>query len=239
MHVRLVLSGRRAALFVGDMVKPALLVPRMAREPEPGFIGLRGFVGAGAPGDGPVARFSNVTVRKDVLAYDFGPDPAPPAAEPGSIRAWMMSPSFAPPAAGTAPALPSAGAGPWTRVEAEPSGLAELHGLVKMPAGGKRETAAAARVHVRAESAGTYTFDLGFSDTALVFLNGRPLFRGEAGYSYDNPRREGLIGYDQARLYLPLSAGDNELVVVVGDSFGGWGIMGRFAGAAGLTVEAR
>jgi hypothetical protein len=237
VHVRLVLSGRRAALFVGDMARPALLIPALARTPEPGAIALRGFLPAGVPGEGPVARFSNVTVRPDV-AYDFGPPPPAPAVEPGSVRAWMVSPAFPPSAFEAEPVLPAAGAAPWMRLEAEPGGLVALHRSVPLPKG-SRAGAAAARVWVRAPSAGVRAFDLGFSDTATVFLNGVPLFRGQAAYSYDAPRREGLIGYDQARLYLPLVAGDNELVVVVGDSFGGWGIMGRFADARGLAVEAR
>ena len=97
-----------------------------------------------------------------------------------------------------------------------------------------------ARIHVRAAEAGTYAFDLGFSDIATVFLNGRPLVRGNASYSFDAPRRDGVIGFDQARVYLPLAAGDNELSVLVSDTFGGWGVMGRFVdGASKLTVEAR
>jgi hypothetical protein len=65
------------------------------------------------------------------------------------------------------------------------------------------------------------------------------VFRGDASYSFDTPRREGLIGFDQARLYLPLVAGDNEVAVLVSDVFGGWGLMGRFVGAPGLTIDPR
>jgi len=71
-----------------------------------------------------------------------------------------------------------------------------------------------------------------------VFVNGQPVFRGEASYSYAG-RREGLIGFDQARLYLPLAAGANEVAVLLTDSFGGMGIMGRFPDGGGLVVEAR
>jgi hypothetical protein len=68
-------------------------------------------------------------------------------------------------------------------------------------------------------------------------VNGRPLYRGDQSYSFDRPRREGVIGFDQARLYLPLQAGDNEVAVLLSDSFGGWGIMGRLVDAAGVTVR--
>ena len=93
-------------------------------------------------------------------------------------------------------------------------------------------------MRVRAATAGLRRFDLGFSDVATVFLNGRPLFRSDAHYSYDNPRQEGLIHYGQATVYLPLEKGDNDLAVLVSDDFGGWGLMGRFPDTAGLEVTA-
>ena len=94
-------------------------------------------------------------------------------------------------------------------------------------------------MRVKAASAGVRAFDLGFSDRVTVFLNGRPTFSGEASYSFDNPRRDGVIGYDQARLWLPLSEGENELAFLVSDGFGGWGLMGRFADPTGLEVAPR
>jgi hypothetical protein len=103
---------------------------------------------------------------------------------------------------------------------------------VKAP--GEGPAAAVARLRVRAAQAGVYALDLGFSDIATVFLNGRPIFRGDASYSFDRPRREGLIGFDQARLYLPLVAGENDLAILLTDTFGGWGLMGRFVNASGL-----
>jgi len=240
-HVRVAVRGRQAAIFVDDMTTPALFVPRLARAPEAGHIALRGFLPANVPGAGPIARFANVTISRDV-SFDFAAAAAkaavaaPPSAEgAATIRAWSVSRAFVP-EAGSTPVLPGPDvAGPFTRLEADPDGLLALHRHVKVPAN-TPNVAAVARVTVRAASAGRYAFDLGFSDIATVFVNGQPQFTGDASYSFDRPRREGLIGYDQARLYLPLDAGDNEIAVAVSDSFGGWGLMGRFVSAAGLTI---
>lgn len=240
-HVRVAVQGRRAALFVGDMTTPAL-VSTLAREPRAGYISLGGFLPAGVAGEGPIARFSNVVVRPDV-AFDFAKAAAPAgsaAAEPAGtvIRAWSVSTAFVPKEQAL-PSIPGADvSGAFTTLETEPDGLLELHRHVKIPPGSK-VWAAVASVNVRAAQAGTYPLDLGFSDVATVYVNGTPVFRGDATYSFDRPRREGLIGYDQARLYLPLRAGDNQVSVVVSDVFGGWGIMGRFVGAPALTVTAR
>jgi hypothetical protein len=236
-QVRVLLKGPRAALFVGDMATPVLLVDHLAQEPKPGFIALRGFLPAGVPGDAPIARYRNVSVRSGEVAFDW-PAPEAPPEVPGVVRSWAVSHSFKP-ADSIATSLPSAETlGDLQRVDAEPGGLVELHRHVKLP-DGSRAAAAVASLHLKAQREGVYALDLGFSDTATVFLNGRPLFHGDARYSFDRPRRDGLIGFDQARLFLPLRAGDNELRIVVADYFGGWGLMARFPDATGLVVEAR
>jgi hypothetical protein len=238
-HVRLALQGPRAALYLGRSDTPVLVVPRLGHEPRAGYLALRSFLPQGVAGQGPAARFANVVVRPGVVPPDLPSLPAPdPAPEPGAIRAWVVSEALPGLSEADLPARPDdARVGAYRRVETLPSGLLELHRHVRLPQG-SRELTAAARVRIQAERAGRRPLDLGFSDRATVFLNGEPIFRGEASYSYGG-RREGLIAYDQARLYLPLRAGENELLVALGDSFGGMGLMGRLPDAAGLAVEAR
>ncbi len=234
-HLRLVLKGAQAAVFVGDMAKPALVIPRLGRAPQPGYLALRGFLPAGVPGEGPIARYANVSIDPEAVPFDFSTVPAPPGEEPGAVRAWRVSRAVAA-GEGDPAQLPEALLRGETQVvEAEPGGRVVLHHYVQMPGGGNA-VSAAARVQVHAEQAGLRRFDLGFSDAATVFLNGQPLYHGDDSYRFDNPRREGLMHFGQAALYLPLRAGDNELVVVVSDGFGGWGLMGRFADSRGLTV---
>ena len=237
-RVRLVLQGTRAALFVGDGVEPALVMPALARTPRAGYIALRCFVPPGTPGAEPAARFANVSIDPGRVDYDFGTAAAPPTPAPGVIRSWAVSQALTAPD-GPEPRAPSKEVlGAFSRVDAPPSGLVELHRHVRIPKG-SREAGAAARVFVRAAQAGVRALDLGFSDRATVFLNGVALFEGDASYSFDAPRREGLIGFDQARLFLPLRQGENELLVVVRDGFGGMGLMARYVDASGLETEAR
>lgn len=233
IHVKVVVQGARAALFVGGA--PPVIVPRLAGTPGAGAIGVGAFTPPGTAGSGPVARFANVTVTSEIDPVDWAAAPPVPDPGPGTIRTWAVSKAFT--AAPTAvPATPRVEG--WTSAAVEPQGLLALDRHVTRPAG-DREATTAARVHVVAAEAGTRVLELGFSDVATVFLNGRPVFTGDARYSFDQPRRDGLIGWDQARLYLPLVPGDNELLVVVSDVFGGWGLMGRFPDPAGLRFEAR
>ena len=241
MHVRLVVQGRHGAVFVNDMTKPAMLIPHFAREPEPGYIAFGSFVPAGVGGSAPSARFANVIVRHDAVSFDVKGAIADAAAQrpgaqsAGTVRAWSVSQAFVPKES-EPPVYPDASVlGQFRRLETDPDGLLELHRYVKVPEKSS-VTAAVARFRVVAGKAATSAFDLGFSDVVTVFVNGQPVFRGDASYSFDRPRREGLIGFDQARLYVPLRPGDNEIAVVVTDSFGGWGVMGRFVSPEGLTL---
>ncbi len=42
---------------------------------------------------------------------------------------------------------------------------------------------------------------------------------------------------DNDAVYLPLQRGENELVVAVAESFGGWGLIARFDDIEGIAVE--
>lgn len=231
-HLRVVLSGRRAALFVGDTVKPALVVPRLAHDPKPGHIAVYGFLPAGVPGTGPIARFANVRVRPGVVPFTFPPEAAPPVVA-GAIRGWTVGEPFA-----TSDSARTSFDPKWMaktrRLETAPNGLLELHRLVPMPEV-RRDVGIVARATIIADSAGTYRMDLGFSDAATVFLNGKPIYYADQQYDYEG-RREGLIGYTQASLFLPLRAGRNEVAVLVTDHFGGWGLMARLP-SRGVRLE--
>jgi len=237
--VRLVLQGRHAAIFVGDLDTPALVVPRLARELRPGYIALRGFLPRDVPRGEPVARYANVRIRPGYVPFDFSSvDVREPETRPGTVGAWAVSRAFVP-ENGPYAQLPGAEVlGGFRRVGADPGGLVPLHSHVELPEGSRR-AAAVARVRVTAREAGLRRLALGFSDEVTVFLNGRPLFHCDDSYSFDAPRRQGLLYDDQATLFLPLEKGENELAVLVSDRFGGWGLMGRFEDPDGLVIEAR
>jgi hypothetical protein len=230
-HLRIVVRGRQAAFFLNDTIKPALVVNRLGQEPRAGFIALRGFLPAGTPGSGAIARFSSVRIRADYFPYSFAS--AAESAVSGVVRSWLVGEPFA--VTDTIPLAPPAGTtARLRRVEALPSGLLELHRVVPLGTG-MRDVATLARLIVNADSAGTYPIELGFSDEVVALVNGRPFFHRDDSYDYAN-RRDGLIGFSQARLFLPLRAGRNTVDFIVRDFFGGWGIMARFPSMAGIRL---
>ena len=235
LHVRLAVQGERAALWVGDAREPQM-VSRLVREPRPGYLALRSFVPPGEPAGRLPVRFANVVVHPGVVPAGFADLPLPPAAPAvGAVPRWKLSPAFVP-VDGAVLALPAdlPPRGSWVTAAAEPSALVVLGRHLTTPPQAKRWATAAA-VTIRAREAGVRRFDFGYSDEVSVFLNGRLLFSGNAGYSFNFPRRDGLIELGQGSLYLPLEPGDNDLVLVVSDVFGGWGLMGQFESLDGLA----
>jgi len=220
-HLKIVLQGDRLAVFVGDAKTPQLLVPRLARSPASGYVALRSFVPDGRKE--PVTSFANVVVRPNAIDFDFpvrGPDPAP---LPGVVTEWLVSEPFVTPDGAVTTLPPVSG---WENVSTDPSGLLVLLRHVARPKRGERATVLA-KLTLTAASDERPPLHLGYSDEVTVFLNGAPLFSADDSYSFDRPRREGVMGFEQATVFLPLRPGENELVLAVTDVFGGWGLMGR------------
>src|SRR4029078_13741835 len=115
----------------------------------------------------------------------------------------------------------------------EPNGVLVFGRHIKRRAA---QAGTVARLVVRDATARTERLYLGFSEQVIVFVNGRPIAAGDAHYSYDAPRQEGLITLSQSTIWLPLVAGDNEILFAVADGFGGWGLMGRLEPAGGGRV---
>lgn len=237
MHLRLVVEDRRAALFLGDGTARPALVMELAREPQEGGIGLLSFVPKGVePADVPLTGFANVVVRPGFVPFDFAREPRNvPPRPPGLVTRWQLSAPFATPTE-EFPALPASTPEErrhWPAYDIEERGVLVVGRHLKRPA---PDAAVVARLVVQAEREGPAPLEIGFSDIATVFVNGRPIARGNARYSFDEPRQEGVIGLHQATVWLPLTKGENEVLILLSDDFGGWGLIGRLPPGHGASV---
>lgn len=80
------------------------------------------------------------------------------------------------------------------------------------------------RLEVEVDGQRPVRLHFGFSDRAIVYLNGRPVYRGRAEWRSRDHRFLGTVGlFDE--LILPLRAGMNEVRVAVSEDFGGWGVV--------------
>lgn len=205
MTLRVVTGGDTAEIFAGDPARPAL-VARLRHAPGPGSLGLL------VAGEGlHVARFAvEPDARPAAVAH-------PLRATPGAILDWEVSAPFA---EGSDPD-PSSLA--WTPLRAEPSGLADL---ARVHVLGDALNTVYARATIDAPAAREVELAFGFSDRAVVRLNGRRLYRGDCTFRSRDYRFLGSIGWWDA-LMLPLQAGPNELLMAVSEDVGGWGVQAR------------
>ena len=238
MHVRIVVEGKRAALFLDRATTPQMVM-MLARNPAPGYVAFSSFSpqGAGLPGMPPAgaaaAAFRNLVVRPGPSSYSFAAV-VTPAAVPGLVTRWQVSPPFevSRGIVSTLPATLMDGRKQWSTYDVEPTGVLVIGRHVRRPAA---QAAVVSRLVIPSATDGLRRLRLGYSDYVTVFVNGRPVFGGDAHYSFDAPRQDGVIGLYQATLWLPLRKGDNEVLFIVADGFGGWGLMGQLDAA---TVRA-
>jgi hypothetical protein len=228
-RIRIVVSDAVAEVFVVDMTTPLLVIDELKRAVEPGAIGL---LAGGDPGahvsDFGFETVSSPPIRRSVAAAEAVAD--------GVVRTWWVSDPF--PEEGLASRVSLSGedvAGrPASRLDAEPSGLADLARVSGITDG---KNTVFARTIVRADRDLIKRLDFGFSDRVRVYLNGHLLFSGDDTYQSRDHRFLGSIGFFDA-LYLPLVGGRNELTLAVTEvDLGGWGVQARFEDLAGIVLE--
>lgn len=232
-HVRVEVAGDRAAVTVGDAGEPQLTVRELASGRTSGFVGLWANQPGADVGAPLTAAVRNVRITHGQQRAIVVDRPAPPPF--GLIKAWAVSPAFL----RTGDVVTEIPAGVentgWTRVTAREDGLTPLEPHVERPEGEGVPTVVAG-LEIDSDAERSVRFDLGFSDDASVFLNGRLLYAGHQSFSANFPRRQGLVSLDQATLYLPLQRGRNTVMVAVSEIFGGWAVMGRLPDREGLRV---
>ena len=117
-------------------------------------------------------------------------------------------------------------------LDVEERGIANLARLVGN--GDGRNTVVAA-VTLTSDRERTVRVRFGYSDRVRVFLNGRLLYAGNAGFGTRDPEFLGIVGlFDE--LALPLKRGPNELWFAVSETFGGWAVTADVPDRAGITI---
>lgn len=229
VRVKVVVSGFEAQVFVDNAPKPQLVVRDLKRVWTRGRVGLWGRSGA--------ANFSNFSVTPTNRP---APARAAATAEAGVITRWSISQSLV---AASVPADRVPDQLTWEPVIAEQSGLVNIarHRRpavreTKIPSDDGRDTVFAKTV-LRAATAQRVRLSIGFSDDVVMFLDGKPLFAGRAGYLLRDGSYLGTMSLGADSVFLELAAGRHELVFAVTEAFGGWGMAAKLEGANSLTIE--
>ena len=218
--VKIVISNAQASFYVADL-KEEVIAATTLRVPAntDGTFGL--FVGNQAPGS--VAYFAN---------FSFIPMQRPPTLGEGSaeeqvvielpanaIAEWQVSAPFAETDLAGVMQLDMAmvNSKTYTALPVEVSGLANFGTLSGLQNG----NTVFARTTLIADQATTRTLKFGYSDRAKVYLNGMLVYSGDN--TYVSATEQNRINYGEM-VVLPLIAGNNDLVIAVSETSGGWGL---------------
>jgi sugar lactone lactonase YvrE len=225
VHYKVEVSGTQARVFIGDMSRPVMLIHNLKRGVSKGKVGVAGQL------DGN-AYYSDFSYRSDdTLRFD----PPPPVwPGPGLIRDSQISQPFpyrslddeVPPSQQQLPPIT------WTSVLAEPGGrldFSRYQGRL-----GRLPDRIIARTNLRADKDKVRRIRFGYSDAASVFLNGALIYSGDRRFMTQDPTFLGVLGMFDT-LHLPLKKGDNELMLIITESMGGWGLMAQDAEATLLA----
>jgi hypothetical protein len=231
-HLRLVVTGAQAKLFVKDMAQPALVINDLKSGVQKGQVALYVLTGA--------TYFSNFEVRTT-------PD-APwqrqlPPMPPDTLTRWELSPSYDALARNLERSLTRAetDAITWQPVEAEPPGFVVLYRYREAPHprvsfandASKRldpqpgMRVVYARTTIDSDRDQVRKLSIGYSDDVSVFLNGNILYRGRSAQYFRDPGFLGIVDAENDAIYLPLKKGSNELMLAVSELGGGWGFVCR------------
>jgi sugar lactone lactonase YvrE len=213
-HVRIVVSGTRMQVFIDDRPQAELDIPRLLHGQRKGGLMLNG------PADGS-AWYSNFSWRPEEQ-----PEPGPERRRNeagGFIRNWQVSQAF--------PLLKIDDSGPglpvplrtleWRELQADQEGRLDVSRI--QGRSGQPDTVFL-RTLISVQGDELHPFRFGYSDHAILFLNGSKIFMGDSSYQGRDPSFLGIAGLFDT-VYLPLRAGENELVVMLSELSGGWGFM--------------
>lgn len=228
-HVKLVVQGDQADFYFNSDT-PQLHVPDLKTDISSGYAGFR----ASGP-DGAFAHFSNITFRPLQIGEGIvGEAKETPPLPDGLISAWTVSEPFAEATVADALALPRNTGRDFDRrsLAVETNGIANLAKLA-----GADENADTGFIRLNVESDNNQMKELrfGYSDRVRIYLNGKRVYFGNAGWRVRDYRFLGTVGFFDS-VGLDLKKGDNELLVAVSETFGGWAWAGAMEDRSGVSL---
>lgn len=227
-HVKLVISGYQMRVFINNMVKPALEIPRLEGSQKTGSIAFDGN-----------CIIANVVIKPnltDDLASYEGTDLTNHDAN--YLRNWQSS----------KPIKLSRGTEPYFRKLPESDSIfvgkifAERHGLINLTrkfGKNKEREMVWLKATINSELAQQKILSLGFSEEVWVFVNKKYSYSDKNLYRTTNVRKypDGRLSTQNASFPIQLQKGENEILIGVANEFYAWGIVARLSDMEGLTLK--
>lgn len=226
-HIKLIVSGIQMLVFVNDMSKPILEIPKLKGDVTKGNLAFDG---------GSI--FANLVVKPNQvedIASKEGFDPT--NHDPRYLRNWQVSqPVPLPPGQEVyAEGLAKLNTINWQNVKAERRGLVNL---TRKYGQGDVRRVAYLKVNLNSKSSQKKLLKLGFLNEVWVFVNKKTVFVDKNLFP-QNMRKtpDGRISIENASFQISLEPGMNELMIGIASNFYGWGIIAQLDSMEGINIE--
>jgi hypothetical protein len=228
-HVRIQIAGRQMLIYVNSDTRPTLTIPQLEGNASHGTFAFEGQM--------TVAHLVVHPVKVANPGWFSGPGGYDPTDnDPRYLRHWQVTqPDSIPRGIDFGRNLLPGKETAWSSVQAERRGLINL---TRLYGGGAPRRIVWLKTNLHAERQWNYKLNLGFTNEVWVFLNGKYLYIDKNFYdepSMKTPR--GRVSIENSSFNLPLKAGDNELLIGVGNDFFGWGIVARLDDNIGVQLN--
>lgn len=229
-RVKIVVQGDTADFYF-NADTPALHIPDLKTDIASGQVGLR----VSGP-DGAFAYFSDISFRPlndgEGVAGTAKETPELPS---GLIKEWAVSTPFSEDTVRDALKLSGDMDDDlnWSKLTVETNGIANLARLSGIDDGADT---AFVRMSVRSDKNQMKELRFGYSDRVRIYLNGKRIYFGNAGWRVRDYRFLGTVGFFDS-IGLDLKKGDNELLVAVSETFGGWAWAGAMEDQSGVQIS--
>ncbi len=213
---KLVVKDKLMDIFIDNMNTPLYTV-ELKRRIKEGYIALKNSFGPVFFSDFKVKHTDNVNIKgKPVPELER---------KKGTVTRWQISQPFKESLIKDEKALPNGiSTNTFKTVFAEKTGILNIPQYIKRKSG---QNTVLLKVGVLSQEDQIIPFQLGFSDRVRVYINEVLIFYANDGWRTRDYKFLGTVGLHD-ELYLPLKKGNNEVVLAVSESFGGWGVIARF-----------
>ena len=227
-HVKLVISGTVGEVFINDMSKPLYQIYELKHGDISGQIALKGNANS---------HFANFSYTQEDNPKLMLPVKKLPAKEENVISSFQVSQAM--PAKGitdkTILNTKKIEGLSWSKADVEYTGTLNIARIAKIDRNANKNTALV-RLVIQSDKDQMKRLEFGYSDVAIVFVNGKAVYGGQRVFRSRDYRYLGTIGYFDL-IFLDLKKGENEVVFAISENFGGWGLRARLEDLEGIKLK--
>jgi hypothetical protein len=221
IHMKIVLSGNTAQLFMDTVSKPVLVIANLRTHNASGKIGFACLF---------EETFANLTCTP---MRRSAPVPVAVRKEEGLITQYQISQSYTIDKQTKELPYPSTMKLNWKTVFTDEDGLLNISKYYTKQNSEPYESRSNDMVWLKQELVAgepvTRKMNFDFSNRVWVFLNGQVLYHGDHSFFLKGSLYQGSIekNFISDALYLPLKKGKNELLIGISAVANGWGIISK------------